>query len=113
MAEIQFIPKGKTPSLNRERKLRRAAITSIGHYVPEEVVGNDFFASYLETSDEWITTRTGIKTRRFLRNGATSDLGVKAAEVALKRPGITANDVDAIIVGTVTPDMPLTSTACV
>ncbi len=96
-----------------ERKLRRAAITSVGHYLPEDVYDNAHFSSYLDTSDEWIKTRTGIETRRILKNGATSDMAVPAAQMALERRGITAQDLDVIIVCTVTPDMMFPSTACV
>ena len=95
------------------KRLRRAAITSVGHYLPEDVLDNKHFSSYLETSDEWIKTRTGIETRRILRNGATSDLAVPAAKMALERRGIGVNDIDVIIVCTVTPDMMFPSTACV
>jgi 3-oxoacyl-[acyl-carrier-protein] synthase III len=91
---------------------RRAAITSVGHYVPDEVLDNAYFASYLDTSDEWITTRTGIKERRILREGATSDLGSRAARMALERRGWTPDDVQLIICCTVTPDMLFPPTAC-
>lgn len=100
-------------SKTSDRSLRRAAITAVGHYVPEDVIDNNYFASYLDTSDEWIQSRTGIKERRFLKNGATSDLAVRAAQNVLERRGITADDLDALIVGTVTPDMFFPSTACV
>lgn len=93
--------------------LLRAGITAIAHYLPEEVVPNSFFESYLDTSDEWIQTRAGIKERRILRNGATSDLAVPAIKRLLDNRGITANDIDMILVGTVTPDMFFPSTACV
>lgn len=81
-----------------------ATITSIAHFVPEDVYDNNHFASYLDTSDEWITQRTGIKTRHFLKEGATSDLIVPAAKRCLEKRGLTPDDVDAIIVATVTPD---------
>lgn len=96
-----------------QRKLRRAAITSVGHYLPEDVLDNKFFSSYLDTSDEWIKTRTGIAERRILKNGATSDMAVPAARQALERRGIGVEDLDVIIVCTVTPDMMFPSTACV
>lgn len=101
------------PRFKRERKLRRAAITGVGHYVPDNIVDNSHFASYLDTSDEWIMARTGIKSRRFLKEGATSDLAVPAAQAAMKMRGIGPDDLDAIIIGTVTPDMMFPSTACV
>src|SRR6266513_207549 len=93
--------------------IKRAAITAVAHYLPEEVVPNSFFASYLETSDEWIKTRTGINTRRILREGGSSDLAVPAVKALLEKRGITANDIDLIIFCTVTPDMFFPSTACV
>ena len=91
----------------------KAVITSTGSYFPERIVDNHYFESYLDTSDEWITTRTGIKTRRFLEDGkATSDMAVEAAKVALERRGITPEDVECIIISTVTPDMHFPQTAC-
>ncbi|MDP4200666.1 MAG: beta-ketoacyl-ACP synthase III [Bacteroidota bacterium] len=89
-----------------------AAITSVGHYVPPDVLDNAFFESYLDTSDEWIRTRTGIKERRILKQGATSDMAVLAAKQALERRGWTPDDVELIICCTVTPDMMFPSTAC-
>ena len=67
----------------------------------------------VDTSDEWITKRTGIKTRRFAEDDVTaSDLGVKAAEEALEKAGIKADDLDLIIAATITPDMMFPATAC-
>lgn len=97
---------------SRNKPFRRAAITGVGHYVPDEVLDNAFFESYLDTSDEWIRTRTGIRERRILRNGATSDLALPAAKLALERRGMDANDIQLIICCTVTPDMLFPSTAC-
>ncbi len=91
----------------------RAAITAVGHWVPDDVLDNKYFASYLDTTDEWIMTRTGIRERRILRNGATSDLAVGAARVALERRGWTPDDLELIICCTVTPDMFFPATACV
>jgi 3-oxoacyl-[acyl-carrier-protein] synthase-3 len=91
----------------------RAAITAVGHWLPEDVLDNKYFASYLDTSDEWIMTRTGIRERRILRDGATSDLGVRAAKIALERRGWTPDDLELIICCTVTPDMFFPATACV
>ena len=91
----------------------RAAITSVGHWVPDEVYDNKHFASYLDTSDEWIMTRTGIRERHILREGATSDLAVNAAKIALERRGWTPDDIEVIICCTVTPDMAFPATACV
>lgn len=91
----------------------RAAITAVGHYVPEKILSNAELEKMVDTTDEWIRTRTGIRERRILEHGATSDLGAKAAVVALKNRGIDASEVDVIIVATVTPDMFFPPTACV
>lgn len=89
-----------------------AAVTGVGMYVPEKVLDNKYFESIVNTSDEWITSRTGIKERRMLENGATSDLATKAAEDLLKSKNLSAEEIDLIIVATVTPDMFFPSTAC-
>ncbi len=93
--------------------LRRATITSVGRYLPERVLSNQDLAEMVETSDEWIHGRTGIRERRIVERGTgTSELAAKAAQEALDRRGISADDVDLIIVGTVTPDMMFPATAC-
>ncbi len=93
--------------------LRRATITSVGRYLPERVLSNQDLAEMVETSDEWIHDRTGIRERRIVEKGTgTSELAAKAAQEALDRRGISADDVDLIIVGTVTPDMMFPATAC-
>ena len=94
-------------------KKRRAAITAVGHYVPEKVLSNFDLEKMVNTTDEWIRTRTGIRERRILEKGATSDLGAKAALDLLKKRGISASDIEVLIVATVTPDMMFPSTACV
>lgn len=92
---------------------RRVRIVSTGSYVPEKVLTNAELEKMVETSDDWITTRTGIKERRIAAaNEATSDLGAKAAEEALKKAGVSGQDVELIIVATITPDMLFPSTAC-
>lgn len=91
----------------------RTAITSVGHYVPENVLTNSDLEKIVQTKDEWIYSRTGIKERRILKNEPVSFMGVKAAEMCLKRRGITADEIDLIVVGTVTPDMLFPSTACI
>ncbi|MEO8514011.1 MAG: beta-ketoacyl-ACP synthase III [Ignavibacteria bacterium] len=92
----------------------RAAITSLGHYVPETIVTNKDMEMIVETNDEWIQSRTGIKERRILTNGEPmSFMAVEAINMLLKRRGITADELDLILVGTVTPDMLFPSTACV
>lgn len=88
-----------------------AAITAVGHYAPDKVVPNSFFESYLDTNDEWIISRTGIRERRYLENGATSDLAAEAALRTLAMRGIGAEELECIIVATVTPDMFFPSTA--
>jgi 3-oxoacyl-[acyl-carrier-protein] synthase-3 len=89
-------------------------ITGTGVHLPPEVVTNADLASALDTSDEWIVSRTGIRVRRRLApDRATSDMCVAAAHPALAAAGVTARDVDAIIVGTYTYDQPLPSTALI
>ncbi len=87
--------------------LRHAGIWGTGSYVPSQVVTNDDLAQRLETSDEWIHSRTGIRTRHVVEPGTlTSDLAVAAAERALEAAGVTAAEIDLIIVATSTPDYP-------
>jgi 3-oxoacyl-[acyl-carrier-protein] synthase-3 len=93
--------------------LFNAKITAVAHYVPEHVVTNLDLEKTLETSDEWIRTRTGIRERRVAAKGqATSDLAAVAARRALEQRGLPASAIDCIIVATVTPDMFFPSTAC-
>ena len=94
-------------------KKYNAVITAIGMYVPEKVLDNAFFEKIVDTSDEWITTRTGIKERRMLENGATSDLATGAAKDLLDRYNVSPDEIDCIIVATVTPDMFFPATACI
>jgi 3-oxoacyl-[acyl-carrier-protein] synthase-3 len=92
---------------------RTVSIIGTGSYVPEKVLTNADLEKLVETSDEWIITRTGIRERRIATpEEATSDLAAKAAQAALENAGITAADVDLIIVATITPDMFFPSTAC-
>ncbi|HYF51955.1 MAG TPA: beta-ketoacyl-ACP synthase III, partial [Planctomycetota bacterium] len=94
--------------------LQSAAIYGTGAYTPQKVLTNDDFAKTLDTSDEWITTRTGIKERRIASpEEATSDLCLKASQAAIENAGIKAADLDMIIIGTVSPDFPFPSAACV
>jgi 3-oxoacyl-[acyl-carrier-protein] synthase-3 len=93
-------------------KKYNAVITAIGMYVPEKVLDNAYFEKIVDTSDEWITTRTGIKERRMLENGATSDLATGAAKDLLERYSVSPDEIDCIIVATVTPDMFFPATAC-
>ncbi len=91
-----------------------AAFRSIGAYVPPKIMTNADFEKIIDTSDEWITKRTGIKERRISEeNEASSDLGAKAAQVAIERAGIAKEDIDLVICATVTPDyLCMPSTAC-
>ena len=92
---------------------RSCSVTGVGSYVPERVVTNAELEKLVDTSDEWITSRTGIKERRIAAaDQFTSDLAVKAAERAMKMAGVTASQLQLIIVATITPDMPFPSTAC-
>jgi len=92
----------------------RTIILGTGSELPSKVMSNLDLEKLVETSDEWITTRTGIKERRILEEGkGTADMAYAASVRALKDAGIEASDLDAIIMGTVTPDYPFPSSACV
>jgi 3-oxoacyl-[acyl-carrier-protein] synthase III len=89
------------------------SIAAVGSYVPERVLRNADLEKTVETSDEWIVTRTGIRERRLAAAGqSTSDLAAAAARVALERAGVTPEQIDLIIVATITPDMCFPATAC-
>src|SRR5271156_4694299 len=105
--------KFKNPRAKHDFKGRTCSITGIGSYVPEKILTNADLEKMVETSDEWITSRTGIKERRIAaKNEFTSDMAAKAAQRAMKMAGITAGQIDLIIVATITPDMPFPATAC-
>ncbi len=91
-----------------------AAFRSIGAYIPPKIMSNADFEKIIDTSDEWITKRTGIKERRIANEGeASSDLGARAGELAIKRAGISKEEIDLVICATVTPDfLCMPSTAC-
>lgn len=91
----------------------KAAITAVGGHVPDFVMTNDELAKFVDTNDEWITSRTGIKERRVLNipGKATSDMMVIAIEELLRKRGISAMDIDLLIVGTITGDLIFPSTA--
>jgi 3-oxoacyl-[acyl-carrier-protein] synthase-3 len=92
----------------------RSAVTGVGGYLPETVVTNDDLAKVVDTSDEWIRERTGIRERRRLEpERATSDMAVEAAKKALEAAGRTAAEVDLIIVATTTPDLTFPATAAI
>ena len=91
---------------------RFASVAGVGSALPERVVPNAEFASFLDTNDEWIRERTGIRERRFAAEGeATSDLATAAARRALASAGISPEQLDLIVVATCTPDTPLPATA--
>ncbi|MBS1115496.1 MAG: 3-oxoacyl-[acyl-carrier-protein] synthase protein 1 [Nitrospirae bacterium] len=95
------------------RALHKARIISTGSYVPENVITNNDLEQIVETSDEWIIERTGIRERRIANeNQATSDLAYEAAHEALQRADLKPRDIDLIIVATISGDMPFPSTAC-
>jgi 3-oxoacyl-[acyl-carrier-protein] synthase-3 len=93
-------------------EVRQVGIAGTGHYVPERVVPNSYFEQFVETNDEWISQRTGIKERRFVaEDESTSHLAIRASRLALEEAGISAEDIDLIVVGTVTPDQYLPACA--
>lgn len=90
-----------------------AAITAVGAYVPEFVLSNKVLETMVDTNDEWITSRTGIKERRILKDKdkGTSYLAIKAAENLIAKSGINPADIDCVLVATATPDMPVAATS--
>lgn len=102
------MPEAVTPS-----GLRRVGILGLGYYLPEKVLTNADLAKVVDTTDEWIRTRTGISQRRIVADGqTTSDLSVEAARRALADAKLTPADLDLILVATMTPDMPCPASAC-
>jgi 3-oxoacyl-[acyl-carrier-protein] synthase-3 len=97
---------------NLKTKNYSAIITAVGMYVPDKILDNAYFESIVDTNDEWIRTRTGIKERRLLENGATSDLAAQATIDLLEQHNVNPEEIDVIIVATVTPDMLFPATAC-
>src|ERR1700758_3102280 len=89
-------------------------MVGVGRYVPERILSNQDLEKVLDTSDEWITTRTGMKRRHVAsEQEATSDLAIAAARKALEKTALTPGDIDCYIVATVTPDYPFPATACI
>lgn len=93
--------------------MKRAGILGLGHAVPDKILTNADLERMVDTSDEWITTRTGIKERRIVENEKTSDLAVQASTIALQRAGLDPSQIDLIIVATITPDHAFPATACI
>lgn len=105
--------KFKNPRAKFNFQGRTCSISGVGSYVPSRVLTNAELERMVDTSDEWITTRTGIKERRLAaQDEFTSDLGASAARNAMAMAGVTAEQIDLIIVATITPDMLFPSTAC-
>jgi len=105
--------KFKNPRAKFNFQGRTCSIASVGSYVPEKILTNADLEKHLETSNEWILTRTGIRERRIAaKDEFTSDLAARAATRAMAKAAVTADKIDLIIVATVTPDMPFPSTAC-
>ena len=96
-------------------KKNNAIITGVQGYVPDYILTNKELERIVDTNDEWITTRTGIKERRILKEEGkgTSDMGAEAARLLLKKTNTTASEIDLIICATTTPDMMVASTACI
>lgn len=93
--------------------MKRVGIVGVGKYLPKRVLTNADLERMVDTSDEWITTRTGIKERRLAaKNEAASDLAIKASQEALKDAGIAPQELDLIIAATITPDMQFPSVSC-
>ena len=91
----------------------RAKITGTGSFTPERRMTNKDFEKIMDTTDEWISTRTGIKERRIAANGVgTADLAAEAGKRAMEAAGCTPEEIDIVIIGTVTPDYRLPSCAC-
>src|SRR5947207_1715241 len=103
----------KNPRAQHGFQGRTCSIISVGSYVPKRILTNAELEKLVETSDEWITSRTGIKERRVAaENEFTSDMAAQAAMRAMQMGGITADQIDLIIVATITPDMLFPATAC-
>ncbi len=98
--------------LSQNKRKINAAITGVGMYVPDKILDNKYFESIVDTNDEWIVSRTGIRERRVMENGATSDMAIKACEDLFKTTKVKPEEIDVIIVATVTPDMFFPATAC-
>jgi 3-oxoacyl-[acyl-carrier-protein] synthase III len=103
----------KNPRVKGTFHPRTCAFAAVGAYVPEKILTNADLEKMVDTSDEWITSRTGIQQRRIASAGEyTSDMAAKAARLAMERAGVTGEEIDLIIVATITPDMMFPSTAC-
>ena len=88
-----------------------AKMTQVAHYAPEQVVSNEDLSHIMDTSDDWIRSRTGIERRHITKDEQTSDLATKVAEQLLTKAGLSADQLDFILVATITPDSLMPSTA--
>ena len=105
--------KFRNPRAKNDFKSRSCSIAAVGSYVPARVLSNADLEKMVDTTDEWIFTRTGIRERRIAAQGEfTSDMAAKAALLAMERGNIKPEQIDLIIVATITPDMPFPATAC-
>jgi 3-oxoacyl-[acyl-carrier-protein] synthase-3 len=103
----------RNPRARHGFRARTCSIAGVGSYVPERILTNADLEKIVDTTDEWITTRTGIRERRMAaENEATSDMAAKAAVRAMESAGVSAESIDLIIVATITPDMQFPSVAC-
>ena len=110
---MSLLKKFKNPRAQHNFEGRTCSIAAVGSYVPSRVLTNAELEKMVETTDEWIISRTGIKERHIAAaDEFTSDLASKAALLAMERANVTAEQIDLIIVATITPDMPFPSTAC-
>ena len=88
-------------------------IIGMGYYVPKNIINNEYFTQFMETSDQWIQDRSGIKERRFVANNeGPSDIAIPAVEMAMERAGITKDDIGLIIFATSTPDYYTPGSGC-
>jgi 3-oxoacyl-[acyl-carrier-protein] synthase-3 len=107
-------PKFKNPRARFNFQGRTCSITGVGSYLPARILTNADLEKMVDTSDEWIVTRTGIRSRRLAaKDEFTSDMAAHAAQRAMKKAGVTADQIDLIIVATITPDLPFPATACI
>ena len=89
------------------------SIIGTGSYIPENIIDNNYISQFVDTSDEWITERTGIKARRLSKGEDTSQLAIKAAQRAIEMAKINPEDIGLVILGTITPDTFTPSVACI
>jgi 3-oxoacyl-[acyl-carrier-protein] synthase-3 len=107
------LPRFKNPRAKHDFKGRSCSVSAVGSYVPARVLTNADLEKMVDTSNDWIISRTGIEQRRIAAaDEFTSDMAAKAAEIAMKRAGILPEQIELIIVATITPDMLFPSTAC-